>query len=63
MESFNQGEHVIAAFLDVEKAFNNVWHNRLRYKIYQFALATSCLRKFTWKQVFYKVPAWDHYFP
>ena len=23
-ESFNQGEHVIAAFLDVEKAFNNV---------------------------------------
>ena len=27
MESFNQGEHVIAAFLDVEKAFDNVWHN------------------------------------
>ena len=25
MESFNQGEHVIAAFLDVEKAFDNVW--------------------------------------
>ena len=35
MESFNRGEHVIAAFLDVEKAFDNVWHNRLRYKIYQ----------------------------
>ena len=34
MESFNQGEHVIAAFLDVEKAFNNVWHNGLRYKIF-----------------------------
>ena len=27
MESFNRGEHVIAAFLNVEKAFNNVWHN------------------------------------
>ena len=38
MESFNRGEHVIAAFLDVEKAFNNVWHNGLRYKIYQPAL-------------------------
>ena len=24
MESFNRGEHVIAAFLDVEKAFDNV---------------------------------------
>ena len=27
--SFNQGELVIAAFLDVEKAFDNVWHNEL----------------------------------
>ena len=27
MESFNRAEHVIAAFLDVEKAFDNVWHN------------------------------------
>ena len=24
MESFNRGEHVIAAFLDVEKAFDNI---------------------------------------
>ena len=30
MESFNRGEHVVAAFLDVEKAFDNVWHNGLR---------------------------------
>ena len=29
MESFNRGEHVVAAFLDVEKAFDNVWHNGL----------------------------------
>ena len=28
-------EHVVAAFLDVEKAFENVKHNRLRYKIFQ----------------------------
>ena len=27
MESFKQGEHVIAPFLDVKKAFDNVWHN------------------------------------
>ena len=31
MESFNRDEHVITAFLDVEKAFDNVWHNGLRY--------------------------------
>ena len=44
MESFNQGEHVIAAFLDVEKAFDNVWHNGLRYKIYQLDLPTKLCR-------------------
>ena len=44
MESFNQGEHVIAAFLDVEKEFNNVWHNGLRYKIYQLDLPTKLCR-------------------
>ena len=44
MESFNQGEHVIVAFLDVEKAFNNVWHNGLRYKIYQLDLPTKLCR-------------------
>ena len=27
MGSFNRGEQVVAAFLDVEKAFDNVWHN------------------------------------
>ena len=41
VESFNRGEHVIAGFLDVEKVFNNVWHNRLRYKIYQLDLPTK----------------------
>ena len=44
MESFNRGEHVIAAFLDVEKAFNNVWHDGLRYKIYQLDLPTKLCR-------------------
>ena len=44
MESFSQGEHVIAAFLDVEIAFDNVWHNRLRYKIYQLDLPTKLCR-------------------
>ena len=44
MESFNRGEHVIAAFLDVEIAFDNVWHNGFRYKIYQLGLPTKLCR-------------------
>ena len=44
MESFNRGEHVVAAFLDVEKAFDNVWHNGLRYKIFQLDLPTKMKR-------------------
>ena len=44
MESFTRGKHVIAAFLDVEKEFNNVWHNGLRYKIYQLDLPTKLCR-------------------
>ena len=44
MESFNRGEHVVAAFLDVEKAFDNVWHNALRYKIFQLDLPTKMTR-------------------
>ena len=44
MESFNRGEHIVAAFLDEEKAFDNVWHNRLRYKIFQLDLPTKMTR-------------------
>ena len=44
MESFNQGEHVMEAFLDVEKAFDNVWNNGFRYKIYQLDLPTKLCR-------------------
>ena len=38
MKSFNRGEHVVAAFLDVEEAFDNAWHNGLRHKIYELDL-------------------------
>ena len=34
----------MAAFLDIEKAFDNVWHNRLRYKIFMFDLPTKMKR-------------------
>ena len=44
MESFNRGEHVVAAFLDVEKAFDNVWHNGFRYKIFMLDLPTKMAR-------------------
>ena len=35
------GEHVVNAFLDVEKASNNLWHNGLRYKIFMLDLPTK----------------------
>ena len=41
MESFKRGEHVIAAFLDVKKAVDNVWHNGIRYKISPAYLSTK----------------------
>ena len=44
MESFNRREQVVAAFLDVEKAFDNVWHNGLRYKIFMLDLPTKMTR-------------------
>ena len=44
MKSFNGGERAIAAFLDVEKAFDNVWNNGLRYKIYQLDLPSKLCR-------------------
>ena len=44
MESFNRGKHVTAALLDVKKAFDNVWHNGLRYKSYQLGLPTKLWR-------------------
>ena len=44
MERFNRGEHVVAAFLDVEKAFDNVWHNGLWYKIFRLDLSTKMTR-------------------
>ena len=34
----------MAAFLDVEKAVDNVWHNGLRYKIFQLDLPTKMTR-------------------
>ena len=41
MESFNRGEHVLANFLDLGKAFDNVWHNGLEYKIFMLDLPTK----------------------
>ena len=40
---------MVAASLDVEKAFDNVWHNGLRFKIFQLVLPTKmthCLSDF-----------------
>ena len=43
MESFNR-EHMTATFLDVGKAFDNVWHNGLRYKIFMLDLPIKMTR-------------------
>ena len=34
----------MASFLDVEKAFDNVWHNGLRYKIFMLDFPTKMAR-------------------
>ena len=47
IESFHRGEHVVASFLDVEKAFDNVWHNGLRLKIFQLDLPTKMMHWLT----------------
>ena len=44
VESFNRRKHVVAAFLYVEKAFDNVWHNGLRYEIFMLDLPTKMTR-------------------
>ena len=44
MESSNREEHVVAAFLYIEKAFDNVWHNGPRYKIFMLDLPTKMTR-------------------
>ena len=44
MESFNRKEHVVAAFLDVEKAFDNVWHNDSGIKFFMLDLPTKMTR-------------------
>ena len=51
MESFNRGKHVIAAFLlRCRETFDNVWHNGLRYKIYQIDLPIKLCK---WLSDFY----------
>ena len=37
----------MAAFLDIEKAFDNVWHNGLRYKIFMLDLPNKITRWFS----------------
>ena len=44
MESFNRGEQAIASVLDLEKAFDRVWHNGLRYTIFRLGLPTKVAR-------------------
>ena len=44
MESFNRREHVVAVFVDIKKAVDNVWHNGLRYKIFMLDLPSKMTR-------------------
>ena len=45
MKIVNRGEHAVAAFLDAGKAFDNVWHSGLRYKIFMLDLPTKMTRR------------------
>ena len=57
-ESFNRREHVVASLVDVEKAFESVWYNGLRYKIFMLDLLikmTSC----NWLSDFFSWPSYQ----
>ena len=41
MESFNRKKHVVAVFIDFDKAFDTVWCNGLKYKIFMFDFLTK----------------------
>ena len=41
MDCFYREEHVITTFLDIEKTFDNVWHNWFRYKNSMLDLPTK----------------------
>ena len=41
---FQQGRTRSGCFLDIEKTFDNVWHNGLRYKIFMLDLLTKMTR-------------------
>ena len=52
LESFNRGKQVITSFLGVEKAFDNVWHNRLRYETLQLGLGKTHKLILLWETFF-----------
>ena len=54
--SFNRRKHAVAAFLDVEKAFDTVWHNKLRYEIFMLDLPTKMTR---WLSDFFSWPSYS----
>ena len=56
MESFNRREHVVAVLLDVEKAFDNVWHSGIRYKIFILDLPSKMT---CWLSDFFSWPSYS----
>jgi hypothetical protein len=44
VNGFKQGHHTAAILLDVEKAFDSVWHNGLKYKLAHQGLPTKMVR-------------------
>ena len=43
-ESFDEGYKVRGVFLDISKVFDNVWHERLIFKLKQNAISGKLLR-------------------
>ena len=43
-QNFNRNHNTAAVFLDIDKAFDRVWHDGLRYKLLQHSVPTSLVR-------------------
>ena len=60
LKSFNRGKQVITSFLGVEKAFDNVWHNRLRYETLQLGLGKTHKSILLWETFFWTFGGGSH---